>query len=451
MYYQQFMNDQPIFNIGMLGHVANGKSTITKAITATSTQKHSSEKKNNNITIKLGYANAKIYKCIQCESPSCYQSFSSDTKNPLCKINNEHINLQLQTHVSFIDCPGHNMLMSTMLNGTCLMNAAMIVESCSYVNPNISSKEEKFIKAQTVEHLIAAEIMGIDNFMVALNKVDLVSRKIADKNMEILKDFIVGTAAENTSIIPVSANFGINIDVICKYICEKMPIPKPLINLNNDIKPKMIIIRSFSINKPGVNVFDLSGGVLGGSIVEGILSVGMDILIKPGFIEKINNDTNNPLFKYIPIKSKVLSLNSENNKLEKAIPGGLIGVSIDIDSSVTKNDLLVGQLLGTVDNLPDVYDSLKISFKQLAKIVFDDEEFEQTKCTIDEIIKINVNASNIHARITKIYKNKFLEIKLLDKPVCANIGDKLSIMRNIKKSWRLVGYGNIKSAQFTIL
>lgn len=70
------------------------------------------------------------------------------------------------------------------------------------------------------------------------------------------------TNAEGAPIVPVSAQLKYNIDAVCEYIVKKIPIPK------RDFvsPPKMIVIRSFDVNKPGYEVDDIKGGVAGGSI-----------------------------------------------------------------------------------------------------------------------------------------------------------------------------------------
>ncbi len=72
----QIISRQATLNIGTIGHVAHGKSTLVKAISTVNTVRHFKEKIRN-ITIKLGYANAKIFKCPMCPPPSCYKSFGS--------------------------------------------------------------------------------------------------------------------------------------------------------------------------------------------------------------------------------------------------------------------------------------------------------------------------------------------------------------------------------------
>lgn len=72
----QVISRQATINIGTIGHVAHGKSTLVKAISGVHTVKFKNELERN-ITIKLGYANAKIYRCTNesCPRPSCYRFF----------------------------------------------------------------------------------------------------------------------------------------------------------------------------------------------------------------------------------------------------------------------------------------------------------------------------------------------------------------------------------------
>ena len=78
---------QATINIGTIGHVAHGKSTVVKAISGVQTVRFKNELERN-ITIKLGYANAKIYKCDNeaCPRPTCYRSFKSEKEvDPPCE------------------------------------------------------------------------------------------------------------------------------------------------------------------------------------------------------------------------------------------------------------------------------------------------------------------------------------------------------------------------------
>jgi translation initiation factor 2 subunit 3 len=76
----------------------------------------------------LGYANAKLYKCNKCKSPDCFRAFGSDKEDrPKCENKDCDGHYELQRHISFVDCPGHDILMATMLNGAAVMDAALLL------------------------------------------------------------------------------------------------------------------------------------------------------------------------------------------------------------------------------------------------------------------------------------------------------------------------------------
>ena len=93
---------QATINIGTIGHVAHGKSTVVKAISGVQTVRFKNELERN-ITIKLGYANAKIYKCDneECPRPGCYRSFKSEKEvDPPCEREGCSGRYRLLRHVS---------------------------------------------------------------------------------------------------------------------------------------------------------------------------------------------------------------------------------------------------------------------------------------------------------------------------------------------------------------
>lgn len=83
-----------------------------------------------NITIKLGYANAKVYQCdsAQCPRLGSHRSYASskDDVFPCDRVGCSG-QMRLKRHVSFVDCPGHDILMATMLNGAAVMDAALLL------------------------------------------------------------------------------------------------------------------------------------------------------------------------------------------------------------------------------------------------------------------------------------------------------------------------------------
>lgn len=146
---------------GTIGHVAHGKSTLVKAISGVHTVRFKNEMERN-ITIKLGYANAKIFKCSHpdCERPDAYVAYGS-SKEDTFPCDRCGGNYELVRHVSFVDCPGHDILMATMLNGAAVMDGAMLLIAANEMCP----------QPQTSEHLAAVEIMRLKDIIIVQNKV----------------------------------------------------------------------------------------------------------------------------------------------------------------------------------------------------------------------------------------------------------------------------------------
>ena len=417
-------NNQPTINIGMIGSVSNGKSLITEKITGIKTQKHSKEKERN-ITIKLGYANAKIFKCLNCPSPQCYQPHSSSIMTTNCKFCD--CDLLLIKHISLLDSPGHNLLMLTMLNGTCVMHNTILVESAS----------NKTLASQTKEHLKAIGMVGLRNSITCLNKMDLIKKDFAFDKINSLNNSLIGTLAENCPIIPIAANYGINIDVLCEYICKY--IPEPIVDLNG--KLKMIIIRSFNINKQDISYENIQGGVIGGTIMKGIVNVNDKVCIYPGIITK-NESSSKECWSYKPLFCSVISINSETNVLQYAIPGGLLGIKLDIDPGLTIKDGLVGNILTTSDNINEykIFETIIVILELLDSSNNTQNEFDKFKPK--DIFTINFNACNSKCEIIKIKNNK-AELKLLEKPICAKFNDYITLSITSLNNTIVVGRAKI--------
>ncbi|TAL46932.1 translation initiation factor IF-2 subunit gamma, partial [archaeon] len=275
----------------MVGHVSHGKTTLTKALTGKLTLTHSEELKRG-ITIRLGYADATIYKCAKCGK------YSTSKKCPYCFADTE-----AQRTISFIDAPGHETLMATVLTGANLMDGAILTIAAN----------EKVPQPQTVEHLMALKVVDIKNVIIVQSKIDLVTKEQALKNYQEIKNFVKGTLLENSPIIPVSAQQNVNIDALLEAIQTFVPTPKR----DLEKSPRMLVARSFDINKPGTEIEELSGGIVGGSIVQGKLKVGDEVEIKPGI------RTGN---KYKMLTTKVTGLQKAGADLPEASAGGLLGV-----------------------------------------------------------------------------------------------------------------------------
>lgn len=390
----------PEVNIGTLGHVDHGKSSIVQAISGKWPATHSEELKRG-ITIKLGYADATIYKCEKCNL------FCSTEKCIQCSGKCEPVRT-----ISFVDAPGHETLMATVLAGASLMDGILFIIAAN----------EKCPQPQTREHLMVLDIVGIKNVIIVQSKIDLVTREEAMESYNQIKEFVKGTVAENAPIIPVSAQKNLNIDLLLQLIQERIPTPEK----DMTKPPRMLVVRSFDVNKPGTEIEKLKGGVLGGALVQGELKIGDEIEIRPGIRIKEN---------WNPIKTKVSGLQKAGNNLERAGAGGLLGVLTELDPVLTKADSLAGSLGGK--ELPPVLN--KISFKPnlFDKII---EKIEPLR--MDEQLMLNVGT----ARTIGIVKNLKegvceLELKL---PICAGKGDRIVLSRRIAERWRLIGWGLIE-------
>ena len=430
----QVISRQATINIGTIGHVAHGKSTVVKAISGVQTVRFKSELERN-ITIKLGYANAKIYKCQnpECPRPDCYQAFGSNKEdNPPCPRADCGGTMQLLRHVSFVDCPGHDILMATMLNGAAVMDAALLLISANESCP----------QPQTSEHLAAIEIMQLRHILILQNKIDLVKETAATEQYQQIKQFVEGTVAEGAPIIPISAQLRYNIDVICEYIVSKIPIPVR----NFTSSPRLIVIRSFDVNKPGTEVEDLKGGVAGGSVLQGVLKVGDEIVVRPGIVSKTQDNS----FICVPILSKIITLFAEANDLKYAVPGGLIGVGTYIDPVLCKADRLVGQVMGIQgQTLPNVFTELEINFFLLRNLLgvrsTDGKQARVTKLEKHEILMVNIGSTSTGGKVAAV-KEDAAKIVLIS-PVCTEVGEKIALSRRVDRHWRLIGWGKITSGK----
>lgn len=402
------MDVQSEINIGMVGHVDHGKTTLTKALSGIWTDRHSEEIKRG-ISIRLGYADCVFYKCPKCGEPECY---GTQVACPKCKGKTE-----ILRKVSFVDSPGHETLMATMLSGAALMDGAVLVIAANEACP----------QPQTAEHLMALDILGVKNIVVAQNKADLVSKEAAIKNNADIQSFLAESNVGKAPVIPIAANYGANIDALVAAIEAHIPTPER--NLKK--KPRMFVARSFDINRPGTDIEQIRGGVVGGSLKQGVLEVGDEIEIKPGVRKKNNYET---------VTTKIVSLNAGGVNVDKVTPGGLIAIGTQLDPYFTKSDNMCGNLVGRPGELPEPVYDLNLDINLLPRLVGVKDEVDVKPIAKDESLVLSV-ASAITLGVVANPKSGGITLKL---PVCAEAGDKVAISRRFGARWRLIGYGIIK-------
>jgi translation initiation factor 2 subunit 3 len=405
---------QPEVNIGTIGHVDHGKTTLVQSLTGTWASRHSEELKRG-ITIKLGYADMPIYKCPKCEPPKNY------TIKPFCESCNSEA--EFVRAISFVDAPGHEALMATMLSGAAIMDGAILVIAA----------DEPCPQPQTREHLAAAEVSGIKNLIIVQNKIDIVDEKRAIESYKEIKAFIKGTVAEKAPIIPISAQRGINIDVLLNAIQTIIPTPK-----RDETKPPMMfIIRSFDVNKPGTTIEGLGGGIIGGTIAQGKFVVGEEIEIRPGVMAEREGKT-----VYDPLISEIVSLQAGNEDVKEATCGGLVGVGTCLDPSYSKADGLTGSIAGKTGQLPPTLTELTLETHVLERAVGTKELLKVEKINPDETLLLHVGSAVNVGKVISIKQN-IIKVKLT-RPICALPGSRVAISRKITARWRLIGYGLVK-------
>jgi len=402
---------QPEVNIGMIGHVDHGKTTLTKALSGEWTDKHSEEIKRG-ISIKLGYADVAFYKCKECGEKGTSEMCKCGAKADFLR------------SVSFVDAPGHETLMATMLSGAALMDGALLLVAAN----------EKCPQPQTKEHLMALSIVGIERIIIVQNKIDIVTREDALENYKQIKEFVKGTIAENAPIIPVSAHHDVNIDKLVDAIEEHI-----ISNIHRDTEapPLMHVARSFDINSPGASPKELKGGVIGGSLIQGTLKIGDEIEIVPGRkVEAAGKQS------WERIVTKVVSLQAGGKKADIVYPGGLIAIGTGLDPAITKSDGLTGRMIGTPEHLPNVVHDFKMKTVLLERVVGTSSDLKVDDIKSNEPLMLSIGTATT-VGVVKSARNESAEV-VLKIPVCIVPGQRVAISRRISGKWRLIGYGIVE-------
>jgi translation initiation factor 2 subunit 3 len=394
-------------NIGVVGHVDHGKTSLVQALTGVWASKYAEELKRG-ISIRLGYADATFYQCKKdgdwCATAKCPKCFG-DAK-PI-------------RAVSFVDAPGHETLMATVLSGAALMDGALLVISA----------QEKCPQPQTAEHLKALDIAGIKNVIIVQNKVDVISEERAKESYDEIQNFTRGTVAESAPIIPVSALHNANIDVLIAAIHERIPTPRR----DPSKDPRFYIARSFDINKPGTAIDELRGGVIGGSLAQGCLKPGQEIEIVPG--PKIGD-------KFVPLKSKIIEIVQAKQKVDQAAPGGLVALQTLLDPAFTRGDVMAGSIAGLPGKLPPCTDTIKFETHLFDHVIgVEGEQKVNPVRGSDVLLMTAAVARSVGVVVSASAKEAVIKLKI---PVCVEKGGKIALARQIASRWHLIGWGIVK-------
>jgi len=397
-------------NVGLVGHVDHGKTTLTECLTGKWTDTHSEELKKG-ITIRLGYADVVFSKCSNGKKDDVFVAGKCS----------DGLKVVDSRRISFVDAPGHESLMSKMLSGAALMDYALLI---------IASNED-CPQPQTKEHLVALEVIGVEKVVVVQNKVDLVSKKKALENYRQIKEFLKGSRYEDSPVIPVSAIKNLNVDSLIGKVLDYFEVPKR----DEKGNPLMFVARSFDINKPGVSVDKVSGGVLGGVVKKGVFSVGDEVELNPGRMVSEGNKTS-----YVPLKTFITGIKAGDSVVDSVGVGGSVALMTGLDPFIVKSDKLTGSIVSFVGKAPKTFNSLLLDVHFIERLVGDGEVGGPVKK--GETFLINSNSATTVGIVSNVSK-KGVECSL-KLPISSDVGNKVTLSRRVGTRFRLFGYGIIK-------
>lgn len=399
---------QPCVNIGTAGHVDHGKTTLIQSLTGVWTSMHSQELKRG-ITIRVGYSDAAFYNCPDCEPPLGY---STSGKCPDCDGESE-----ISRVVSFVDSPGHESLMANMLSGAALMDGALMVIGANQKVPQL----------QTEEHMLALQILGIRQIVTVQNKVDLLSYEEALASHSDIVKFLDGAGASESPVIPVSAQSGLNIDALIHAVETTIPTPER----NESDDPVMYALRSFDVNKPGTKIEAIKGGVIGGSLTQGIFKVGDEVEVKPGIMNEKKKT-------YEPVVTEIVSLGTGAGMVDEVKPGGLVAIGTKLDPSMTSGDSFIGSVIGRPGTLPDNTTSARMKTNLFDSAVGTDSS-KVAPIQTGEMLRLSIGTSPALCTVSGA-NSEGISVKFR-RPVCLFEGNSVAISRRISERWRLIGAG----------
>ena len=331
------------------------------------------------------------------------------------------------------NCPGHRKLMRNMISGSAVMDCAILVVDANKDVPQV----------QTLEHLTAAEIIGINHYVaISQNKVDLMFNKPECKgklmkNYQQIEEFVKDTGADlsRTPVVPtcVSPARHINQKLILQHLVERA-VPKP--NPVYEKYPMFVhCVRSFDVNKPCPAV-GLKGGVIGGTIMHGVLKIGDTLEIRPGYKTMDG--------KFQPLLTKVISLYTGNTLLQEARPGGLIGIGTTLDPSLTRSDNMIGMCAGYPDQLPEITTNLELKLHLLAQGIGHEQEQEKKigKLRVGDVLQLAIGSATVTSKLLKRLGRGAYRFETAT-PVCPVPGQSIPVSKVIDSSWTIIGKAHL--------
>lgn len=211
--------------LGTAGHIDHGKTTLIKALTGIETDTTQEEKKRG-LSINLGFA---------------------------------YLDLPNGERVGIVDVPGHEKFIKNMLAGAAGIDIVMLVIDIN-----------EGIMPQTSEHVDVLNLLGIEDFIIVLTKVEGADEDLKLIIYEDIKEQFLGTALENAPIVETDALSGLGIDELVSLLEEKISNIK---DVSENLPARLNVDRAFSVKGFGT--------VVTGTLIDGSIKVGDELTIYP--------------------------------------------------------------------------------------------------------------------------------------------------------------------------
>ena len=431
---------KPSLNIGVIGDVANGKSTLIRAMSGKRTQAHSLEHQKHGITIRLGFANATILHCRNSEGCGSYsfmpeQDMQESNTNFGCSKCGKQA--EIVKLVSFIDCPGHAELMATMLSGASVFDAVIFAAASNTPCPT----------PQAMQHLEALKLSKdrITHGLLAIaqTKAELLAKKFDQTgslstterlalHASSAKEALECTVAHGAPFFPTCAPLGIGMSSLAEWLAG---LSKPVDEISGTTSESSVfhVLRSFDVNHPGVSYDDIVGGVIGGTLVgSGSIRPGDTIEVRPGLVvgmRKTGDDKEDEQkFDARPLVCRCVDVMTEKTKLPMATSGGLLALQTTLCPSLCADNHLVGAVAGLQGHLPPVFGPTLFLVK-LKPVNLETRGFDCPKKLLEKGTRVKCHSGSavVDGHVIRVsIKSGKLQLHL-EAPVCAHKGSNVAI------------------------
>ncbi len=349
--------------VGTAGHIDHGKTALVKALTGTDADRLAEEKARG-ITIELGFAYA---------------------------------DLGGGAITGFVDVPGHERFVHTMLAGAGGIDLALLVIAA-----------DDGIMPQTREHLAILDLLGIRRGLVALTKSDLADEaQIAARRAEIAA-LLAPTSLAGAEILPVSALTGAGIDALRAALAQA---ESETISRAAEGRFRLAVDRSFVLAGAGV--------VVTGTVLSGSIAVGDHIHLSP-----------------LGISARIRGIHAQNRKAEQGFAGQRCALNLS-GEAISRDVITRGEVA-----LDPMLDAPTMRFDARLKVL----EAEARPIATWHPARLHIGAAEVGARLVPLGPalqpgESGLVQLVLDQPVAAAVGDRF-ILRDVSAR-RTIGGGTV--------